>query len=64
MTQLLHKYTKCSECGREDFMWGAIIGDTFICHTCLKHLDVKLDDMEEEARNKAYVPITDKLRLK
>lgn len=52
MTQLLHKYDKCSECGREDFMWGAIINGIFICHACIKHLDEKLSDMEKDAEHK------------
>jgi hypothetical protein len=53
MVELIYKYAKCSECGKEGFQWGALIENTFICHDCIVLIDKKLDDMKEEARNKA-----------
>lgn len=75
MVQLVYKYDKCSECGQEQFQWGAVIEYTttrldahqqwrivtdhiFICHLCIKEMDIKLNDMIEEAKHKTALKIT------
>lgn len=53
MSQMTFKFCKCTNCGHEDFQWVVEIGDEVICHTCIKLIDAKLTDRENDARNKS-----------
>lgn len=50
MAQLIYKYDKCFECGKEAFQWGMVVEHTFMCHDCIKTALIKLEDLMESKK--------------
>lgn len=51
MVQLIYKYDKCLECGKEAFQWGMVVEHTFMCYNCIRTALDKLNDMIEGAKH-------------
>jgi hypothetical protein len=52
-------FHRCSNCGREAFMWGVKIDKTtFICDMCVKDIDKKIEDRKDNAQRAPKSPYT------
>lgn len=58
-------YHKCSNCGRQDFMWGVKFGDsTFVCDICISDIKTKIEDRKKDAQNRTKQIDDGKLHLR
>jgi len=48
--ELIYAFRKCENCGNQGFQWGAQIGVSFICESCLRDAILKIEDRKTEAK--------------